>query len=131
MRKIHATFAKLAASELNPSDAKESLRTTHKALSGYVHGAYPHIMEMFGGNPPRYHTSGMLGTPRIDEWRSQLVFYVQRLIIASVFVARKLGVIDLERPLRDFLSEFERATGTQPEASASAMLADYKKKHST
>jgi hypothetical protein len=73
----------------------------------------------------------MLGTPRIDEWRSQLVFYVQRLIIASVFVARKLGVTDLERPLRDFLSEFERATGTQPEASASAMLADYKKKHST
>jgi hypothetical protein len=131
VRKIHATFAKLASSELNPSDAQESLRTTHKAFSGYVHGAYPHIMEMFGGNPPSFHTSGMLGTPRIDEWRSQLVGYVQRLIMASVFVARKLGITYLERPLRDFLSEFEHATGTQPEAPVSTMMADYKKKHST
>ena len=131
VRKIHATFAKLSASELNPCDAQECLRTTHKAFSGYVHGAYPHIMEMFGGNPPSFHTSGMLGTPRIDEWRSQLVGYVQRLIIASVFVARKLGVKYLERPLRDFLSEYELATGTQPRTSVSDMLAEYKKKHST
>jgi hypothetical protein len=47
VRKIHATFAKLASTELNSSDAQELLRTTQQAFSGYVHGAYPHIMEMY------------------------------------------------------------------------------------
>ncbi len=131
VRKIHATFGKLAAGELNPSDAQELLRTTHQAFSGYVHGAYPHIMEMCGGNPQRFHVSGMLGTPRIEEWRGQLIGYVQRLIIASVFVARKLGVTDLEAPLRALLEDFEKATGTEPVLKASELLAKYKKDHAT
>lgn len=131
VKKIHATFGKLAAGELNPSDAQELLRTVHQAFSGYVHGAYPHIMEMYGGNSPRFHVSGMLGTPRITEWRGQLVGYVQRLIIASVFVARKMGVPDLEAPLRALLEEFEKTTGTEPVLKASEILAEYKKKHAT
>lgn len=129
VKKIHATFGKLAAGELNSLDAQELLRTTHQAFSGYVHGAYPHIMEMCGGNPPHYHVSGMLDTPRIEEWRGQLTGYVQRLIIASVFVARKLGVADLEAPLRSLLEEFEKATGTEPVLKTSDLLAKYKKKH--
>lgn len=131
VKKIHATFGKLAAGELNPSDAQEILRTVHQAFSGYVHGAYPHIMEMYGGNPPRFHMSGMFGTPRIDELRDQLVGYVQRLIIASVFVARKLGVPDLEAPLRAFLEEYETNTGTKPVLPASAILDAYKKQRTT
>ena len=126
VRKIHATFAKLASADMNSSDAQELLRTTHQAFSGYVHGAYPHIMEMFGGDPPTFHVSGMLGTPRIDEWRGQLVGYVHRLNMASVFIARKLGLEDMEKQLRAFLREFEGATGTAPILPASKMLAKYK-----
>lgn len=131
MKKIFATFGKLAAGEVNPSDAQELLRTVHQAFSGYIHAAYPHIMEMYGGNPPRFHVSGMLGTPRIPEWQSQLVGYVQRLIMVSVFVARKLGVPDLELPVRALLDEFESATGTKPMLPASAMLEEYKKRRAT
>lgn len=131
VKKIHATFGKLAAGELNPSDAQEILRTVHQAFSGYIHGAYPHIMEMYGGNPPRFHVTGMLNTPRIPEWRGQIVGYVQRLIIASVFVARKLGVTDLEAPLRALLEEFEVKTGTRPALPASDMLKSYKKNRAT
>lgn len=131
VRKIHSSFGKLATGELNPSDAQELLRTTHQAFSGYVHGAYTHIMEMCGGNPPHFHVSGMLGTPRIDEWRGQLIGYIQRLIIASVFVAHKLDVNDLEAPLRALLEDFEKSTGTQPLFKAKDMLANYKKKRKT
>jgi hypothetical protein len=127
VKKIHATFAKLASTELNSSDAQELLRTTQQAFSGYVHGAYPHIMEMYGGEPPQFHLSGMLGTPRIDEWRKQLVGYVHRVSIASVFVARKLGLEEMETSLRAFLKEFEDATGTAPNLPASEMLAEYKR----
>jgi len=127
VRKIHASFAKLASTELNSSDAQELLRTTQQAFSGYVHGAYPHIMEMYGGNPPQFHMSGMLGTPRIDEWRQQLVGYVYRISMASVFVARKLGIEEMEESFRGFLKEFEGATGTAPSLTASELLAKYKK----
>jgi hypothetical protein len=131
VKKIHATFGKLSQGELNPSDAQELLRTVHQAFSGYVHGAYPHIMEMFGGASPRFHMSGMSGTPRIDEWRNQLVGYVQRLIIASVFVARKLDMAEMEAPIRALLEEFETATGTKPQVPASEMLAKYKRDRQT
>lgn len=131
MKKIFATFGKLAAGEVNPSDAQELLRTVHQAFSGYVHGAYPHIMEMYGGNPPRFHVSGMLGTPRVNEWQNQLVGYVQRLIIASVFVARKMGATDLEVRIRALLEEFEQNTGTKPFLKAGAMLDQYKKNRPT
>jgi hypothetical protein len=131
VKKIHATFGKLAAGELNPSDAQELLRTVHQAFSGYIHGAYPHIMEMYGGNPPRFHVNGILNTPRIPEWRGQIVGYVQRLIIASVFVARKLGVTNFEAPLRALLEEFEAKTGIKPALPASDMLKGYKKSQAT
>ncbi|MDN7639263.1 hypothetical protein [Burkholderia cepacia] len=130
-KKIHATFGKLAADDLNPSDAQELLRTTQQAFSGYVHGAYPHIMELFGGDPARFHMSGMLGTPRIDEWRAQLVGYVHRLIMVTILVARKQSLLNLEAPLRAFLADYEGRTGTKPKITASKMLAEYKKDRAT
>jgi hypothetical protein len=71
--------------------------------------------------------SGMLGTPRIDEWRQQLVGYVYRISMASVFVARKLGLEEMEERLRGFLKEFEGTTGIAQNLTASELLAEYKK----
>jgi len=127
VKKIHATFAKLASTELNSSDAQELLRTTQQAFSGYVHGAYPHIMEMYAGKPPQFHMSGMLDTPLVDESRKQLVGFVYRVSMASVFIARKLGLEEMENSLRVFLKEFEDVTGTAPSLPAAEMLAQYKK----
>lgn len=126
VRKIHATFGKIAISEINPSDTQEILRTIHSAFSGYIHGAYPHIMEMFGGNEP--HLGGMLGTPRIDEWRGQLIGYVYRALMASFLVARKLGLNDIEAKARKLLQKFETDTGFKSAKTAGEMLNEMKKK---
>jgi len=126
VRKIHATFGKLAKTELNPSDAQELLRTTHQAFSGYVHGAYPHIMEIFGG--PRPNLTGMLGAPRVDEWRGQLIGYVYRSLMVSVFVARKLGLNETETTARELLEKFETDTGCKSAKTAAEMLKEMKKK---
>jgi hypothetical protein len=125
-RKIHATFGRLAKTELNPSDAQEMLRTAHQALSGYVHGAYPHIMEMFGGTKP--HLNGMLGTPKVDEWRRQLIGYVYRALMVSVFVARKLGLDETEGKARKLLEKFETNTGSKPAQTAGEMLRKMKRR---
>lgn len=128
VRKIHATFAKIAASEMNPSDAQEMLRTTHQAFSGYVHGAYPHIMEMYGGDPPHFHLSGMIRTPRVEEWRGQLIGYVYRALMVTVFVARKLGLSDTEKKVRELVASFEIDTGCKSAKSAADMLTEMKKR---
>jgi hypothetical protein len=128
VRKILSTFGKLVKDELNPSDAQELMRTIHQAHSGYVHGAYPHIMELFGGSPSHFHMSGMLGTPRIEEWRSQLIIYAYKAIIITVFVARKLDCIDIEKSIMALLEEFEKDTGSKPIQKASEMLRQMKRK---
>lgn len=114
-RKLHATFGQLAKDALNPSDAQTMMTTIHAAFSGYIHGAYPHIMELYGGNPGRFHMSGMLSTPRIEEWKGQLVTYVHRGIMATVLVARKLGLEDIEKDLGALLVEYETTLNRKPE----------------
>jgi hypothetical protein len=126
IRKIHATFGKLAKNEINPSDAQELLRTTHQAFSGYVHGAYPHIMEMFGSAHP--HLNGMLGTPRVDAWRGQLIGFVYKALMVSVFVVKKLGLTDTETKARALLEKFEMDTGCKSAKSAAEMLKGMKDK---
>jgi len=127
VRKIHATFGKIAKSEMNPSDAQELLRTPHKAFSGYVHGAYPHIMEMFVCTH-QPHLNGMLGTPRVDAWRGQLIGAVYRALIVSCFVARKLGLNDMKAKARKLLEKFETDTGCKSAKTAAEMLSEMKKK---
>ncbi len=121
-RKLHATFGHLAKESLNPSDAQTMMSTIHAALSGYVHGAYPHIMELYGGNPPRFHMSGLPATPRIAEWDGQLVTYVYRGIMASGLVARKLGLKESESALRTLMEEFELALDCKPDADVEAQV---------
>ena len=128
IRKIHATFGKIAKTEINPSDAQELLRTTHQAFSGYVHGAYPHIMEMFGTAHP--HLNGMLGTPRVDEWRGQLIGYVYKALMVSVFIVRKLGLNDTETKARALLEKFEMDTGCKSAKSAAELVKVMKNKTS-
>jgi hypothetical protein len=125
VQKIHATFGKIAKSEINPSDAQEMLRTIHKAYSGYVHGAYPHIMEMFGKKQPCL--KGMLGTPRVDECREQLIGFVYKALIVSVFVARKLGLSGIENKARKLLEKFETDTDCKSVKSAKEILIKMKK----
>lgn len=121
-RKINAAFGHIAKDELNPHDAQHTASTVHKALSGYVHGAYPHIMEMYGGNPAYFHISGMLGTPRMIEWEDQLITYVYRAIMATEVISRKMGLPDSEKSIRSLLVEYETALNCKPTESAEAIL---------
>ena len=85
--------------DINPSDMQSANRTILQAFSGYVHGAYPHIMELYGGTPPKYHTSGMIGTPRIRECESQLVQNVFRSLATVEAIAARANRPDIQEEL--------------------------------
>ena len=94
-RKIRAHNARVIAdipdSPFDTSRTTEILRTINKANSGYVHAASPQIMELYGGNPPHFHMSGMLGTPPSQTPWEDFWNYVCRSIYAFGLVAKAFG----------------------------------------
>lgn len=111
--KIRAYIARIEGSGLDPSRGVAVTRTISKAYSGYVHGASPHIMEMYGGNPPRFHVSGMRGTPRFSDHRDDLWNYFYRGICAFGFAAKALGDDALLSSIQRYRDEFARQSGRE------------------
>jgi hypothetical protein len=79
-------------------------------------------MELYGGNPPKFHTSGMPNTPTIAGWEKQLIGYVYRAIVITALVARKLKLGYLEQPIRALMADYEKDTGCAPVETAAKML---------
>jgi len=89
-KKIHAAFGDAGKDTISSEDSQKLQYVVHGALSGYIHGAYPHIMEMYGGEPPTFLLNGMLGTPRQADGYEHLKVYIHRLAMASEMLALKL-----------------------------------------
>lgn len=106
-KKIQAYIAGFQSDELNPSDGMKLLRTITKAYSGFVHAACPQVMEMYGGTPPRFWLSGMLGTPKIAEYGEDLWNYYYRGLLSFQQAASAFGDLELETILRRRTQWFE------------------------
>ena len=110
-KKIQAYLSRVEGLPLDPSTSAKASRTVSKAYSGYVHAASPHIMDMYGGHPPKFHVRGMRGTERHDEHREDLWNYFYRTIISFAFVAKAFGDEELFATIKEFTREFERLSG--------------------
>ena len=127
-RKIHAAISNIPGFNLNPSDHKELLRTLSQAYSGYVHGASVHIMDMYGGNPPHYHITGMLGTPRIAEFTRITWDYFYRGLLYVMLVAHSFGQDELLKKLFAVRDYFEKQSGQSKWESPEKLINKMKKK---
>jgi hypothetical protein len=118
-QKIQAYLAKIEGLDIDPSTHQNVARTISKAYSGYVHGASPHIMEMYGGDPPHFHTHGMLGTPRMREHADDLWNYVYRSFISHIAVGKALGAKKHVEQLTEHLDRIEREVGMRKKIKGS------------
>ena len=80
-----------------------------KVQSGYVHGASPHLMEMVGGNPPRFHMNGMPGTPGERSHREEFWRYLHRSIMLFSTVAYSFVPVADAAKIRAYADWFERS----------------------
>ncbi len=110
-RQIHAAIARLPEAQLNPSDAQEVTRTITSVNSGYVHGTSGHILEMYGGDPPRYHLNGMLGTRRQATFEELAWTYFYRSLLSHMEALLTFELNDLLQELFRFRALFERRWG--------------------
>lgn len=97
--------------DLDPSKQHALGETLSKTYSGFVHGASPHIMDMCGGDPPRFHLSGMKGTVRIDESVDDAWNYFYRSLLSVMAVTKALGDKVLLDALYQYRAKFERDSG--------------------
>ena len=112
-RKIHAHnarfFAKNPAFKIDPSTGSNVLRTLQRTYSGYVHAASPHIMDMYGGLPPRFQMRGMLGTRLHQTHRQDLANYFRRGLFAVAICALSFaGTADWADQLRRYAADFDK-----------------------
>lgn len=110
-KKIQAYIVRKEGSGLDPSTGLELARTITKAYSGYVHAASPQIMDMYGGNPPRFHVEGMLGSERHDEYRHDLWNYFYRSILSFGMAAQAFLDQELFDQIHAFTVKFEEEAG--------------------
>lgn len=125
--KIQAAIARQTGFPVNPSDGQEVHRTLARTYSGYVHGASPHVMEMYGGTPEKFHTAGMLGTPPYATAMREAVNYFYRGLLMVIHVAILLECGDAENALREMKDKFEQATGAG-QGDAAEKVKKHKKK---
>jgi hypothetical protein len=122
-QKIRAYLARIEGSGLDPSRAAEVLRTVDKTYSGFVHGASPHIMEMYYGDPPHFHVRGMLGTTRANEHREDLWNYFYRSICSFVYSAKAFGDEVLCQSVLEYMREVARLKGEDYSHAPAALKA--------
>lgn len=110
-KKIRAYIARSPVGTGDPSGHVAVGKTLSKTYSGFVHAASPHIMDMYGGNPARFHTAGMLGTPREAEHQRDVINYYYRSTTAFVVAARALGHKPVYDRLFALFQQYEVALG--------------------
>jgi hypothetical protein len=91
-KEIRAYINRVAGKGAPKSNAAEAIS---RAYSGYVHAASQNIMDMYGGDPPHFHLSGMLDTPRVVEHSRDLWNYLYRSFMSVVAVAKVSGDVQL------------------------------------
>jgi len=91
----------------------EVMTTLSKTYSGYVHGASPHLMELYYGNPPKFNLFGTKDSPLFKDHESDLINYFYRGILAFAFSSKAFGNETLFKKLHDYSKTFATASGQQ------------------
>lgn len=90
-KKIQAYLARVEGKDLDPSTTQKLSKVLTKTYSGFVHASAPHVMEIYGGFPPRFQIGSMRGTQRQDEYDADLWNYVYRGLLAFLGAAKLYG----------------------------------------
>ncbi|WP_423906217.1 hypothetical protein [Candidatus Spongiihabitans sp.] len=90
-RKIRAYLAKMGSVEPDKIPIADITRSLSRFYSGFVHGGSPHIMDMYVGDPPYFHTNGMLDTSRISDYAFDLWCCTFRSYCSHISVGKAVG----------------------------------------
>lgn len=96
--------------KLGPDATRANLagKIITKAYSGFIHAASPHIMDMYGGVPPRFDISGEFKSLRGEEHANDALNYFLRALFSMTFAAKAFGDEELFSEMRDAAGLLEK-----------------------
>ncbi|MHC4062389.1 MAG: hypothetical protein ACYSR6_12420 [Planctomycetota bacterium] len=104
VKKIHASRARLLSEHINFSIGRDMVYKNYSAYSGYVHAAYPNIMETYSGGP----LQGMKGTSRLKEWEEVFIAFIRSATLVFGYMAEKYNKANLVHEIRRTMGWFEK-----------------------
>jgi hypothetical protein len=105
-KKVYAEVAK-GLSPDNPDRIQRIVRIIEEIYSGYIHGAYPHVMELYEGGTWRFSTKGMSGTPRHLDLLKALVLSLHDALNLFAELSASFGNSQLFTKLKEKREELE------------------------
>jgi hypothetical protein len=110
--KIRA-FLNRAVGQPDPSTSDAVGAVLHSVYSGFVHGAAPHLMELFDENGGRFMLSGISSNVRLVDYilDAQNVYY--RALMSGVVASRGLGSQEASADLVLAVNRFQAAIGIE------------------
>lgn len=108
--KVHAYNARLLD---DPSSSTKLSKVIQRMYSGFVHGAAPHIMEIYDPVSGGFAVRGMLGTPKEEDHAYDIWNVVYRAGLSFIFASRAFGSDAHSDLVTKHLKEFQVATGRE------------------
>jgi hypothetical protein len=110
-KNIQASQARYLGAD-NPDYSRRMVKAVDQGFDGYVHGAYPHSMELFDPNRAggTFRFNGTDGTPYPASARKHLAFYVSRALSLFGMVALHLNREPLKEELVAARNRFESSS---------------------
>ena len=96
-KKIHSAMVRSLTGKPQDEAAKKMISHVYKTFSGYVHAGYAHIMQMYGGNPPK-QSFNIDGIPSVEQKtiHMQLVIESHKSVLYSIaHASSKFGFKEL------------------------------------
>jgi hypothetical protein len=91
----------------NPSLADEAHRVIFSMYSGFIHGASPHIMELYDFDKKSFLTNGLLGTNRHLDYVIDANNSIYRSLLSAAILSKALGSKELLKVAMTFVEGFE------------------------
>lgn len=110
-KKIQAYVQRVLNPDDNPSQSADINQALSCTYSGYIHASAPQIMDLYGGNPARFHIEGMRRTPLFEDHVYDAWNYYYRGIIGGIVVSRAFGDSSLSKALGEFHDKFLEQSG--------------------
>jgi hypothetical protein len=107
-RKTYALIAKVLGESVepaNPYQVRQTVKALEEGYSGYVHGAYEHIMELYDPYDRRFAIRGI--PERIWEWMGYIALNLHQSLNCFAAIASFFGLKDLSKTIFEKRRELE------------------------
>jgi hypothetical protein len=113
-KEIRASLARILGKFSNPDRVQRLYQVTHSIYSGYVHGNYPHIMELcngftniYGNTKTQFRLRGSLDTPFMGDYQDVFAGLVHRSLNTFGTLALNFELPELKNEIIIIRKEIE------------------------